>query len=48
VITYYSSSIEGAYETYWRLVFSCIVEHADMPNPEFDGESNVWVVSISQ
>ena len=48
VITYYSSSIEGAYETYWRLVFSCIIEHDRMPEPEFDEESEVWVVSIEQ
>ena len=46
VITYYSPSIEGAYETYWKLVFSCIIEHTGMPDPEFDEESRVWVVSI--
>ena len=48
VITYYSSSIEGAYETYLRLLFSCIIEHDRMPEPEFDEESEVWVVSIEQ
>tara|TARA_Y100001970_G_scaffold62956_1_gene80491 strand:- start:1339 stop:1485 length:147 start_codon:yes stop_codon:yes gene_type:complete len=48
VITYYSSTIEGAYEAYWRLVFSCIIEHTEMPQPKFDEESSVWVVSIEQ
>jgi len=49
MIVYYSKSQDEAYETYWRMVFLSIINHAsgsNLPNPSFDEESKLWVTTI--
>ena len=49
MIVYYSKSSDEAYGVYWKMVFLSIIEHipgSNLPNPIFDEESKMWVMTI--